>query len=138
MESKLIALYIEDAKRWFDVAGLSMENKLNDKALYAMEMSLEMVLKAILLSIGTEFPKVHNVSELLRNELRNKKIDEKMRDKIYLWLDTFDYLLEFKNASGYRAQSSMTDADFRDKANKKFDTVKDAINGCESVIKKLA
>ena len=59
MENKLIKLYIEDAKRWFAVAKLSMDNSLSDKAMYAMEMSLEMVLKAVLLAFGAEFPKTH-------------------------------------------------------------------------------
>lgn len=137
MENKLIKLYIEDAKRWFAVAKLSMDNSLSDKAMYAMEMSLEMVLKAVLLAFGAEFPKTHNVSELLRNEVRNSKVAEETKDKLYTWMDTFDYLLEFRNASGYRAQSSIADADFKDKANKKFGVVKDAVDNCESIIKKL-
>lgn len=138
MENKLMSLYIADAKRWFIIAKLSRENDLNDKAMYAMEMSMEMVLKSILLAFGTEFSKTHNISELLMSELRKAKLDAKTNEELRSWLDTFDYLLEFRNASGYRAQSSMTDADFKDKADKKFAIVKEAVDNCESVINKLS
>lgn len=62
---------LKTADSWMKTANLMIEKRIYNTALYAEEMSVEIGLKAIMLALGEDPPKVHNILESV-TELVNK------------------------------------------------------------------
>ncbi|MEM0459851.1 MAG: HEPN domain-containing protein [Thermofilaceae archaeon] len=54
------------AKRWLQGARRALEDGRWDDAVYASQMAVEHSAKGVLIALGIEFPKVHDVSPVLR------------------------------------------------------------------------
>ncbi len=133
MENQRVKSWIEDAERWYSLAEAANNAKFYDKSLYCLEMSMESSLKAILTGSGIEFPKSHNVTHLL---IANKEsFPRGIRALVDGIVDVFSALLELRNASGYRAESSLTDKDFKGKVDVYMLKVHELGNKISSVLK---
>lgn len=123
MENKRVTAWLEDSKRWLALATSAKEQGFYDKSLYCLEMSFESSIKAALTRSGIEFPKSHNIAHLLM--LNKDKLPDWLRDDQERVIDIFTALLESRNASSYRAESSFTDQDFKKKVDRYFNDVED-------------
>lgn len=57
-------LAVERAKRWLESARRALSDSRWDDAVYSAQMCSEHAAKAVLISLGMEFPKQHDVSDV--------------------------------------------------------------------------
>ncbi len=79
-------------------------------------MCMASALKALLIAHGIEFPKTHNMMPLLM--LNKERLPQKVTGELDAINDVFTSLVECRNAAGYRAESALTDPEFRKKVDK--------------------
>ncbi len=93
---------LDNASRWYSTAKEAYAAKNYDNSVYAMEMALEIGLKAVLISEGVDYPKIHDVTAVIRMSL-NADINKKgiNQDTVDDMLSTMQVLLKYRNAAGY-------------------------------------
>ncbi len=100
---------LDNAFRWYSTAQEAYVAKNYDNAVYALEMSLEIGLKAILIRNGVEYPKIHDVSGVVRPFLtvgtNKNRTDQSTIDKM---LGSFQVLLMYRNAAGYMFSNNVS------------------------------
>lgn len=115
---------MESASRWFDLATAGVKQKDYDGALYCLEMSLEIGMKAVLLSKDKEVPKTHNVLDTfvsVANEDKTTGLISKELDGIK---DVFNILIKFRSISGYMFESTVSLEELKKVIDKVYDKVK--------------
>ena len=71
MEDKSIATdAIESAKRWLSSSSANAERGNYDLEVYSLEMSIEIALKALVFSTGTDVPKTHSIGDRVTKIVR--------------------------------------------------------------------
>ena len=110
---------VSDSKEWLSSAEKSMEIGAFSKAIYAMEMGVEMSLKALLLANGVDFPKVHNIiTPLTRLVVSDKFSASEIKNNLEQIISVFHALLDLRSASAYSYESSYDNEFFRERAVK--------------------
>ena len=90
------------AKRWLETAHMAAGEGNYDSAVYSLEMSVEISLKAVLLSIGTEVPKIHAIGDIFAEAVRgNDKVHKELSSSVEEITRTFKELLKLRSAAGY-------------------------------------
>ena len=91
------------SKYWLKAAETSKADGGYKLAVYALEMALETVLKALLLSLKIEPPKSHNIAAFVRESLRPnaENLPQNLISEIDEMLSVFQLLLDNKNVAGY-------------------------------------
>ncbi len=93
---------LDNASRWCSTAQEAYVAKNYDNSVYAMERARERGLKAVLISRGVEYPKIHDITGVIRASLNadinKKRINQDMIDDM---LSTLQVLLKYRNAAGY-------------------------------------
>ena len=103
MEYEEIAPYaMGTARRWLSSAKLNAKVGNYDSALYSLEMAVEISMKALLLSLGMEVPKVHDICDIVSDALKNdRRIQHQLKGRMSSSIDTFNELLGLRSVSGY-------------------------------------
>lgn len=91
------------AEYWLIAAEKSKDDGGYKLAVYALEMSLETALKAVLLSFRVEPPKTHNIVAFMRESVRNggETMPKRFVSELDPMLSTFQLLLDNRNTAGY-------------------------------------
>ncbi len=110
---------IRDAEEWFKSALLNKQAENYSKCVYALEMSVEIALKAILILSGKDYPKRHDVFDLLEETVLGNpgKFSEEFQERLPEIRRTFRVLLSSRAASGYGFDSQGKEEDFRNIVN---------------------
>jgi HEPN domain-containing protein len=100
---------VRSAKRWLVSAELNAGKGNYDSALYSLEMSVEIAMKAVLLSIGIDVPKSHRIGDVFTASVRDeKRLPEEFKRHVEECVDIFNALLELRAAGGYMFESKTT------------------------------
>ncbi len=127
---------IERAKEWLKSATLNRDNDNYAKNLYDLEMSLELAIKAVMLALGKNFPKKHEIGTLFRQTaIANKnKLPKELNESLEEIETTFNELLELKAASGYNFESDVSKEDFKAFSKKYHNKAVNSIGLCERAV----
>ncbi len=130
---------IKDAKEWLKSARLMKENGLYGKAVYALEMSLEIAMKAVLIATHKDFPKKHDISDLLEDAvlIDKKKFPNKFVDELDEMKSVFSDLLRLRNIGGYSFRSGSAEGLLKKEAADKIDSVEKFVDLCEKAVDHL-
>ena len=94
-------IVVESAEHWYSVAIDSIKIGNYDTAVYGMEMSLEIGLKGILIKNRVEYPKIHDVTAVLKSKSGSLRLGKPLNDKLDEILGIFQILLKYRNDAGY-------------------------------------
>ncbi|MHB1439890.1 MAG: HEPN domain-containing protein [Cuniculiplasma sp.] len=110
MEYKGIAAdVIGSAKRWLASAELNASHSNYDLAIYSLEMSVEISMKAVLMHIGIDVPKTHAIGDIFTSSVKSdKRIPKDFKGHIEESVDVFNALLGLRAASGYIFETKTT------------------------------
>ncbi|EQD35113.1 HEPN domain protein, partial [mine drainage metagenome] len=110
MEYKGIAAdAIGSAKRWLASAELNARHGSYDSALYSLEMSVEISMKAVLMCIGIDVPKTHAIGDIFASSVKSdKRIPKVFKEHVEESVDVFNALLGLRAASGYIFETKTT------------------------------
>lgn len=128
---------LRDAKEWLAISEKSIEINAFSKAIYFMEMALEISLKALLIYDGVDFPKSHNILAPITKLLITDDFElgeiKSASDQI---INTYHALLDLRMASAYSYESAFDSAFYRDRANKYFKPVKDIVTTIDKELRR--
>jgi HEPN domain-containing protein len=113
MERKTELDALDDAMRWLNSAKRSGDSGDYNLGIYGLEMSLEIALKAVLIALKVDYPKVHDVLPVIRlaiKENRSKLPGAFVNNESFV-LDTFRELLKLRGPAGYTFSSNIKIAD---------------------------
>lgn len=139
MENKRAMDAISDSNDWLKSAEIQIKNGLYSKALYSLEMSLEIALKAIMISLNADSLKSHNVIDAAEKtiEINKDKISIGFIKKEPEIKNLFILLLMYRNASGYSFDSNISKEEFKKKSEELVDKVISAVEYCGKEVKRL-
>lgn len=124
---------IERAKRWYQSAIRALEDERWDDAIYSYEMAIEQALKAILILYGIEYPKRHDISNILI-QLKQKDIPNFFSDKLDLYANLLTDLVNKRRIAAYGYIEGISKEKFKEDAISLKDTIKEVLNICERVL----
>ena len=127
---------LKTADSWMTTANLMIEKGIYNTALYAEEMSIEIGLKAIMLAVGEDPPKVHNILESI-TELINKydKIPKDDREKLKeMSRFLLPELLRTRQISGYTFNFNISDKELESLALKYIEPTRDALKKIKDIV----
>jgi len=126
---------IDNAKVWLKSAEAVMAKKLYPPALYSMEMAVEIALKALLIELGINVPKTHNVMGTLRVTFDEKQsaLPKGFRDREEFVLAVYNDLLELRSNAGYTFELRSA-INYEKRADDYIGRAKEAVGLCENAI----
>lgn len=127
---------IGSAKRWLRSAELNAKAGNYDSALYSLEMANEIAFKAVLMSLGVDAPKTHNISDVFSRSVgADRKASKAFEGRMDAAVDTFRSLLELRSISGYIYETKYDVIALKGKYRSYAKPVEDVIGVCEKVVK---
>jgi len=127
---------IESAKRWLNSARINASAGSYDAALYSLEMSVEIALKALLLSLGIEVPKTHSIGDLVIESVRdNKRLPKELAQNVDKIVGLFNSLAALRPVSGYIFETKSSLKDLKVKYDKYADEAEAVIEMCGKAVK---
>jgi HEPN domain-containing protein len=129
---------LKNSDKWLRACEVDRKNGLYSVALYSLEMSVEMALKAVLFKLGIEVPKTHNVAGQIRAVAKeNAKIGKEFSGRIDKITDVFSTLVEYRAPSGYSFEYNFSEKELKDKLDGLYAESKSIIELCRKTVRSL-
>ncbi len=125
------------AGRWLQGASRALEDKRWDDVVYSAQMSVEQSVKAVLLVLGIDFPREHDVSPILLRLRRRTGIPGWFRDELEPMARTVSELAEQRALAGYGFEKGVDAETFRILAPKALDRAKKIHSLCKRLLDTL-
>jgi HEPN domain-containing protein len=127
---------IRTAESWIKTAETMLGEKVYNTALYSEEMAVEIALKAVMLSAGTEPPKVHNIIESVEaNVLNSNNVPKKYKEELKeITRSLLPELLRNRQLSGYTFNYNINQKDLEKLAVKYLEASKKAVETCKKAV----
>ena len=131
---------IDTAESWINTAETMFEKKIYNTCLYSEEMAVEIALKAVLLAIGIEPPKIHNIIEIVeKNIVNSQKISKDKREEIReIARSLLPELLGNRQTSGYTFNYNIDKETLEAIALKYLEPSKKAVSLCKNIVKQIS
>lgn len=128
---------IDTAEDWFQTGEMAFNGGKPEQALYALEMSVEIALKTVLISMRVEVPKVHDIRRVARTFLaENKALPKPFRDNFDTYIATFETLLSIRSMVGYGFEGEKEKKELEAQAKSLIPECARIIRACEEAIRK--
>jgi HEPN domain-containing protein len=116
---ELVKNALKDAKEWLAISEKSIKMNAFSKALYFMEMALEISLKSLLIYYGIDFPKSHNILGPITKLLSADDFElSEIKNTSSQIISTYHALLDLRMSSAYSYESSFDSSFYKERANK--------------------
>lgn len=125
---------ISRAARWLQSAERAIEDKRWDDAVYSSQMAAEHSAKAVLISLGIDFPKEHDVSDVLLQIQGIPNLPQWFRKELGLIADIVAELAEQRGLAGYGFEKGIDETYFKDYAPDAFEKARWVHNLCKKFI----
>ncbi len=136
MEGKAALDALGDAARWLNSAKRSGESGDYNLGIYALEMSVEIALKGVLIALGIDYPKVHDILPSVRlaiKEYKSKLPTIFVNNEAFI-LDTLRELLKLRGPAGYTFSSNIKIADLEGDYKKYLSSSVKTLELCKNAI----
>lgn len=128
---------INRSNRWLQGAKRALEDERWDDVVYASQMATEHSVKAILIALGIEYPKVHDVSGIFRPLEGREDLPEWFREMIPEIADSLSELSEERAPAGYGFEMGVEAEDFKEYAPEALGKAKTANSVCEKLLNEI-
>ena len=118
---RIASLAHQRAARWLQGARRALEDERWDDAVYEAQMASEHAAKAVLLALGIDFPKQHDVSEVFVILAERKEVPEAMRGEVPLVADILAELAALRAQASYGFEMDVDVSHFEDLAPEAVD-----------------
>ncbi len=126
---------IETSRNWYETARMSSSAGIYPQALYSLEMSAEIALKAVLMSLHVEVPKVHDIRRVVRVYIAgNKSVPQKFLSRLDYFLEIFESLLRMRSMVGYGFEGVLNKQELRAQLDLLLAPCSELIDECERAI----
>ena len=126
---------IERAGRWLQGALRALQDERWDDAVYSSQMAVEQSAKAVLIALGIDFPKEHDVSIVFEALSKRIDISEWFRRKVPEIAKAIAELAEIRGLAGYGFEQGIGVEYFKDYAPKANKKAREVYEACSKLLK---
>ena len=126
---------IERAGRWLQGASRALEDARWDDAVYSSQMAIEQSAKAVLIALGIDFPKEHDVSIAFETLAKRSDIPEWFRRKVPEIVKAVAELAEIRGLAGYGFEEGIGVEYFKDYAPEALKKAMEVHEACSKLLK---
>ncbi|MBS7623096.1 HEPN domain-containing protein [Candidatus Bathyarchaeota archaeon] len=134
---KLARSAIERGKRWLQAGSRAFEDKRWDDVVYSSQMAVEHFVKSVLIAFGIDFPRVHDVSDILEDVGRRSDVPAWFREMVPEIAKVMSELAELRGIAGYGFEEGVDCSYFRDYAPEALKKARMTLEACLKLIKEL-
>ncbi len=128
---------IRRSSRWLKSALRALEDERWDDVVYSSQMAVEQASKSVLIALGIEYPKEHDVSTVFKQVSRIRNIPEWFSSMIPQLAENISELAELRGLAGYGYEKGL-DADyFKDYAPKAYEMARKHHEACVKLLSEL-
>ncbi|MBO3832986.1 MAG: HEPN domain-containing protein [Candidatus Brockarchaeota archaeon] len=128
---------IRRSSRWLKSALRALEDERWDDVVYSSQMAVEQASKSVLIALGIEYPKEHDVSTVFKQVSRIRNIPEWFLSMIPQLAENISELAELRGLAGYGYEKGL-DADyFKDYAPKAYEMARKHYEACVKLLSEL-
>ncbi|MHB1708590.1 MAG: HEPN domain-containing protein [Thermoplasmataceae archaeon] len=129
---------METSKNWYETARIAASAGIYSQALYSLEMSVEIALKAVLISLHVEVPKAHDIRKVVRVYIAgNKSLPHTFLNKLDNILEVFESLLRMRSMVGYGFEGVLDKEELQKQVNVMLPQCSDLVDECEKAIQHI-
>jgi len=133
----LAASAIRRSARWLKSASRAMEDERWDDVVYSSQMAVEHASKAVLIALGIEYPKGHDVSAVFKQVSRIENVPGWFSSIVPELANNISELAELRGLAGYGYEKGL-DADyFKDYAPKAYEMARKHYEACVKFLSEL-
>ena len=137
MNVELAQAGIARAKRWLQGAERALQDNRWDDAVYTAQMAVEQGSKAVLIALGIDYPKEHDVSDVLFPLKERKDLPTWFRDDVPPIAEVVAELAEQRGLAGYGFETGVDAEHFRSYSPEAYQRSKKALDSCSKLIDEL-
>jgi len=126
---------IERAGRWLQGASRALEDERWDDAVYSSQMAVEQSAKAVLIALGIDFPKEHDVSIVFEDLAKRLDMPEWFRSKVPEIVKAVAELAEMRGLAGYGFEQGIGVEYFKDYAPEAFKKAREVHEACSKLLR---
>jgi len=126
---------IERAGRWLQGASRALQDARWDDAVYSSQMAVEQSAKAVLIALGIDFPKEHDVSIVFEELAKRLDIPDWFRRKVPEIVEAVAELAEVRGLAGYGFEEGIGVEYFRDYAPEAFEKAREVHEACSKLLR---
>lgn len=136
MERKTELDALDDALRWLNSAKRSGGAGDYNLGIYGLEMSVEIALKAVLIALDIDYPKVHDILPIIRSAIKESKskLPSAFINNESFILDTLRELLKLRGPAGYTFSSNIKITDLEGDYKKYLKEVTRILDLCKESV----
>lgn len=128
---------LKRAERWLQAAKRALEDRRWDDVVYSAQMTVEQSVKAVLFALGIDFPREHDVSDVLYPIAERNDMPEWFREKTYTIADWVAELAEQRGLAGYGFEKGIDVEYFMEYAPEAFRRAEETHKACFRLLKEL-
>ena len=126
---------IERAGRWLQGASRALEDERWDDAVFSSQMAVEQSAKAVLIALGIDFPKEHDVSIVFEDLAKRLDMPEWFRSKVPEIVKAVAELAEMRGLAGYGFEQGIGVEYFKDYAPEAFKKAREVHEACSKLLR---
>ena len=115
---------LKRSSRWLKSAYRALEDERWDDVVYSSQMTVEQSSKAVLIALGIEFPKEHDVSIAFKQISNKKNIPSWFLSMLNELVNNISELAELRGLAGYGYEKGINAEYFKDYAPKAYEMAK--------------
>jgi len=126
---------IERAGRWLQGASRALEDERWDDAVFSSQMAVEQSAKAVLIALGIDFPKEHDVSIVFEDLAKRLDMPEWFRSKVPEIVKAVAELAEMRGLAGYGFEQGIGVEYFKDYAPEASKKAREVHEACSKLLR---
>jgi len=126
---------IERAGRWLQGASRALQDARWDDAVYSSQMAVEQSAKALLIALGIDYPKEHDVSIVFEALTKRIDIPEWFKRKVPEIAKAMAELAEIRGLAGYGFEEGIGVEYFKDYAPEAIKKAREVYEACSKLLK---
>lgn len=133
----LAASALRRSARWLRSASSALEDERWDDVVYSSQMAVEQASKAVLIALGIEYPREHDVSAVFKRISRIENVPEWFSSIVPELANNISELAELRGLAGYGYEKGL-DADyFKGYAPKAYEMARKHYEACAKFLSEL-
>ncbi|MBS7626796.1 HEPN domain-containing protein [Candidatus Bathyarchaeota archaeon] len=135
---EIVTSGISRAARWLRGAERAFEDQRWDDVVYSAQMCVEQSAKSVLLLLGIDYPKEHDVSDVLSEAAGREDLPKWFKERIPFMSRYIAELAALRGLAGYGYEMSLGADYFKDYAGEALEAARTIHSLCERLVNQLS
>jgi len=123
--------------RWLRSASSALEDERWDDVVYSSQMAVEQSSKAVLIALGIEYPREHDVSAVFKRISRIENVPEWFSSIVPELANNISELAELSGLAGYGSEKGLAADYFKGYAPKAYEMARKHYEACAKFLSEL-